>query len=347
MLSVTDRINEIKQPKGGYVNPREFRETILNDENILNSEENIHASIIGMVIDYLSRINMGDTKEEAFKISLIGAQVIQQSDKAKKLLNKIKGLDDDSIIAACKLVGYDVCIRAGEEYFKPIESINPDKNTIENIKIMMNRMKKFIKEYGPIKERGMTFVGGYTKTIAVGDADFMTEDTLWELKVSNYRPKSIHTLQVLVYYLLGMHSNKEKYSKIKKLAIYNPRLNKVFMINIDEINKETIKLVEDEVIGYGKDNSDELKSDEEILTITDLTKILECSRYRIMKLYSMEELPLRKYKNKYVISKNELLEWLEYKEQERKEKQKQMLIISCIGTIILLIVIIGIFVFLI
>lgn len=124
----------------------------MNDKNSLNNEENIHASIIGMAVDYLSRINMGDTKEEAFKISLIGAQIIQQLDKAQKLLKKIKGLDDNSIVAACKLVGYDVCFRAGINFFKPVENINPDKHTIENIRIMVNRTEIFIKEYGPIKE---------------------------------------------------------------------------------------------------------------------------------------------------------------------------------------------------
>lgn len=338
MSSVTNRIKEIKQPRGGYVNPRKFREVILNDE------ENVHASIIGMAVDYLSRIIMGDTKEEAFKISLIGAQIIQQSNKAQKLLDKIREVDDNSIIAACKLVGYDVCVRAGKNFFKPIENINPDKNTIENIRIMVNRTEAFIKEYGPIKEKGMTFIGGYTQTITSGDADFMTEDTLWEFKVSNDRPKSIHTLQLLVYYLLGIHSDKEKYSKLKNLAIYNPRLNKVFIINIDEISDETIKLVEDDVIVYRKDNSMQLKNNEKFFTITDLTKILGCSRYRIMQLYSMEGLPLQKYKNKYVIHSNELSEWMVYKEQEERKRQKQMLISSCIGIVILLIMIVGLLV---
>lgn len=345
MSSVTNRIKEIKQPRGGYINPKEFKEILLNDKNSLNNEENIHASIIGMAVDYLSRINMGDTKEEAFKISLIGAQIIQQSDKAQKLLKKIKGLDDNSIVAACKLVGYDVCFRAGINFFKPVENINPDKHTIENIRIMVNRTEIFIKEYGPIKENGMTFSGGYTQTISSGDADFMTEDTLWDFKVSNDKPKSAHTLQLLVYYLLGTHSNKEKYSKIKNLGIFNPRLNKVFLIDIDKISEETIKLVENEVIGYKTDNSDGLKNDEEFFTITDLTKILKCSRYKIMQLYSNEGLPLEKCKNKYVITRNELLEWMAYKEQEEKEKQKQMLIFNCVGTVIVLIMITVIVIF--
>lgn len=49
-----------------------------------------------------------------------------------------------------------------------------------------------------------------------------------------------------------------------------------------------------------------------------------------MQLYSMEGLPLQKYKNKYVIHSNELSEWMVYKEQEERKRQKQMLISSCI-----------------
>lgn len=345
MSSVTNRIKEVKQPRGGYVNPREFREIELVDKKILNDEENIHASIVGMAVDYLSRLSTGNTKEESFKISLMGARMIQQSDKANKLLNKIKGLDDESIISACKLVGYDVCFRAGKSFFKAVESINPDEKTIENIRIMVNRSNDFIREYGPVIEEGMTFIGGYTQTITSGDADFMTEDTLWDFKVSNDKPKSAHTLQLLVYYLLGIHSNKEKYSKIKNLGIFNPRLNKVFIIEIEKISRECIKAVENEVIGYNADNSNKLKDNREVFTVTDLTKILKCSRYRVMQLYSTEDLPLQKVKNKYVIGKNELLEWIAQKEQEEEERRKQMLIFNCVGTVILLIMIIGLVVF--
>lgn len=345
MSSVTNRIKEIKQPRGGYLNPREFKEIEIKDERNLNNEENVHASIVGMTVDYLSRLNMNNTKEDAFKISLMGARIMQQVDKANKLLDRIKGLDEHSIISACKLVGYDVCFRAGTSFYKPIEDINPDKKTIENIRIMVNRTATFIKEYGPVIEEGMTFIGGYTETITSGDADFMTEDTLWDFKVSNDKPKSAHTLQLLVYYLLGMHSNKEKYSKIKKLGIYNPRLNKVFIIEIDKISKEIIKTVEDEVIVYKKNNLKKSNISEEFLTITDLTKILKCSRYRVMQLYSTEELPLQKYKNKYVVDKNELLKWTAQKEKEEEEKRKRAKIFNYVATVILLIMIIGLVVF--
>ena len=342
MTSVTSRIKEIKQPRGGYLNPSSFDEIELNDGVTLNNIENIPPNIIGLVVDYVSRIKMGDNKKDAFKISLLGAKIIGKEGEAAKLLNEINGLDNKSISAACKLVGYDVCFRAGIQYYKPVENINPDEDTIENIRIMIERTEEFYKEYGPVKEIGMTFEGGYTQTITVGDADFMTEYTLWDFKVSKNKPRSAQTLQLLVYYLMGMHSDKDKYSKIKNLAIYNSRLNKIFIIPINKISSETIKEVEEKVIGYRKvQQNNKTKYDEykDYYTITELTQILKCSRHKIMQLYSMEDLPLRMVKNRYIINKLELMEWLDEKEKDRKEEKIKNVIFGVISIILILIII--------
>jgi hypothetical protein len=64
-----------------------------------------------------------------------------------------------------------------------------------------------------------------------------------------------------------------------------------------------------------------------------------------MQLYSTEELPLQKYKNKYVVDKNELLKWTAQKEKEEEEKRKRAKIFNCVATVILLIMIIGLVVF--
>lgn len=48
MYSVTQRIKTIKQPRGGYIKPKEFIEKVLEDGTELNSNENIHASLIGL-----------------------------------------------------------------------------------------------------------------------------------------------------------------------------------------------------------------------------------------------------------------------------------------------------------
>lgn len=266
MSSVTARIKEVKQPRGGYIKPSQFEE-IINDDGKILKEENIHASIIGIAIDYLTRAIMGEASlQDAFKISIAGYQrrlmilgeEVLEIDKKKKidivsLLKEIKGLDDKSIIAVCKACTYDSWYRnpMGAMMVKGAEEIMPDKNTIENIKIMVNRSILFWKKYGPVAVNGFTFEkDGYTQTVDSGDGDYLTEDTLWEFKVIKSKPTNKHTLQLLMYWIMGQHSGKEEFKGIKNLGIFNPRLNIVYLLNIDIIPRETIREVEKEVICY-------------------------------------------------------------------------------------------------
>ena len=86
MSSVTQRIKEIKQPRGGYIKPSQFKLQKIDDEKILNEQENVHASVIGMAVDYLTRFVMGADILEAFKISCKGAKVAESMFKQKSAL---------------------------------------------------------------------------------------------------------------------------------------------------------------------------------------------------------------------------------------------------------------------
>ena len=72
MSSVTSRVKEIKQPRGGYIKPSMFSKTVFDDGIVLNESENVHASIIGMVVDYMTRFLMTGNAEDAFRISITG-----------------------------------------------------------------------------------------------------------------------------------------------------------------------------------------------------------------------------------------------------------------------------------
>ena len=65
MASVTARIKEVKQPRGGYIKPSQF-EQIVYDDGIKFEKENLHASIIGMVVDYLTRYMTGFELKDAW-----------------------------------------------------------------------------------------------------------------------------------------------------------------------------------------------------------------------------------------------------------------------------------------
>ena len=43
--------------------------------------------------------------------------------------------------------------------------------------------------------------GGYTVTVETGDGDFLTDDTLWDFKVSKSKPTNKHTYIAVAYVL--------------------------------------------------------------------------------------------------------------------------------------------------
>lgn len=253
MYSVTKRVSMVKQPRGGYISPKQFQVIEKNDNMELHENENIHATLIGLAVDYLTRLMMKTPKEMAFHISVKGAERIGDEKNAEKLLARIKGLDNDSILCACKIVGYDICARAGNmgiARYKPVNEIEPNEETIENIRLMVQRSLDFWSEYGPILKDGFTFFGGYTNVVSSGDGDYLSYDTLWDFKVSKAEPQKTHTLQLLMYWIMGCHSIHNEFDTIKKLGIFNPRKNKIYLLKISDIKKEIIQEVEKEVIGY-------------------------------------------------------------------------------------------------
>jgi len=278
MASVTSRCNDVKQPRGGYIKPSQFECIPINDGVTLNAEENIHGSIIGMVVDYMTRFLMGTEKEEAFRISLKGAEKAEKSGVkdakkiAKEFVDGITDKDEVSVINACKLVTFDVWFRnpINAKLAKGYNDTNPDKATIENIQTLINRSLSFFKTYGPIVYDGFTFepkdshkeeylkmivsrkgsYGGYTATVESGDGDFLTSDTMWDYKVSKAKPTNKHTLQLLMYWIMGQHSGQKKFKNITRLGIYNPRLNTVYLLDINKVPQSTIESIEKEVICY-------------------------------------------------------------------------------------------------
>lgn len=279
MASVSSRARSVKQPRGGYIKPSQFKVIHIEDGKVLNEEENVAGSIIGMAVDYLTRFSLGSSAEDAFSISLMGASIAQNVygvtgtvDTANKFLHGITGIDDKSVINACKLAAFDVWLRDpyAATLAKGCSEINPDKQTIHNIQVLVQRCISVFSEYGPVIKYEVTFepekddddyetnytyygmgtYGGYTGTVNSGDGDYLTKDTLWDVKVLKSKLTSKHTLQLLMYWIMGQHSGQKAFKNVTKIGIFNPRLNKIYLLDVDDIPADVIQAVEDEVICY-------------------------------------------------------------------------------------------------
>ncbi len=170
-----------------------------------------------------------------------------------RFIQNMEGIDDKSIINACLIVEYDVWERnefAAME-MQEKDPVIPDQNTIENIRIMVQRSTSFFEQYGPVIKEGFTFEpNGYSDVVVNGDGDFLTKDTVWDFKVSKNEPTKDHTLQLLMYYIMGKHSGNPIYSDVEKIGIFNPRLNKVYLYNMNDYPEKLYKEIERDIICY-------------------------------------------------------------------------------------------------
>lgn len=289
MTSVVRRIKEITQPRGGYINPRTMGVTQLGSaepQRLDHKVENVHATVMGMAVDYLSRLANGAEPGAAFQISLKGAialhirevmgtldvsrltpvvdvEYLRRSTDAQEMehiadaLMKLTSLrsgvipDDDAIRAAVHLVGYDIAFRFDTDAYTGDHSV-PDEVTIIHIRTMVERAVSFFSAYGPITEDGFTPVNRLSKTPLVdsGDGDFLTADTLWDFKVSVNPPTAVHTLQLLMYLLMGRRSGQDEFQELTHLGIFNPRLNTVYRLALEDVPATVVNAVSHDVIGY-------------------------------------------------------------------------------------------------
>lgn len=259
MSSVTRRIKEVKQPRGGFIKPSAFSVFQMYDGCELRADENVAGSVIGMAVDYLTRFMTGASADDAFCISLRGAKIAEACHvhnafvEACELLAHIKGLDDGSVAAACKLVTFDVWLRdrTAALLSRNAADTNPDGATIENLRIMIKRSLAFWEQYGPVVQDGFTFgPNGYTVTVDSGDGDYLTSDTLWDFKVVKSKLTSAHTLQLLMYWIMGQHSGQDIFKSIANIGVFNPRQNVVYLLDMHSVSKDVIKIVERDVICY-------------------------------------------------------------------------------------------------
>lgn len=287
MASVTQRITqynrEVGQPRGGLISPKLFTVTQSDDDHgaLPGKDENLHASIVGMAVEYLTRLAHTQLAIEdapqilgrVFRPSLLGARKISEQtehtstlDDARTALKEVSWggfpkINETAVRVACQLATYDVALHAGAGFYNPESTkLVPDAQTASHILTMIDRANRFFAEHGPITSDGFLFVGGdeylaggrggYTDLVDSGDGDFLTKGTLWDFKVSASKPNKDHTLQVLMYFLMSKESGLEEFADLTHVGIFNPQLNLSYRLDFDDVPAEVIETVRRDVIGY-------------------------------------------------------------------------------------------------
>ena len=205
MTTVTHFVNKTKQPYGGFLPIRKFKKNNIGSGETLCdlSEENVYASIVGMVVDYLTRYRLTSDFEESFKFSIKGALFAGRFDEVQELQTIIDGPNwNKAVIAACELVRYDIVYRTGM-FVEPKNREKPNIKTIDNITRLIDRTCSYLEGCGRIVGLGTSFeLSPKNWKVTKGDCDFITQNMLIDLKVSVKAPTSKETMQILVYYIL-------------------------------------------------------------------------------------------------------------------------------------------------
>ncbi|MBR0150242.1 MAG: hypothetical protein IJP89_02640 [Synergistaceae bacterium] len=262
MYSVTDRIKQVKRPSR-LIRVSDFTRIQYHDGKELAPNESIDGSLMGRVVDYMTRAAVSGDVRRAFHYCLEGAKyadVIKSRNGVKPhnlkaaelLLNQIRGGDDRSQLCVARLAAYDLWYRNPQAAMRyDIQDVYADTPTIWNIRRMVWRSMNFLKVCGGAIRFDFTFEPhGYTDTISSGDGDFLTADTLWDMKVLRSKPTTLNALQVLTYYVMGQHSGQEIYKGITKIGIYNPRQNVAYILDVQKVKPEVIYAVENDIVCY-------------------------------------------------------------------------------------------------
>ena len=251
MYTVTQRVYAVEQPKGGYLQLRDFSSKSYKDGRTLNATENVHGKYVGLAVDYLTRFRMTNDADAAFEISMLGAEILRQNygqvDQYNFCRQLLEAVKKGGTAESVQLVAYDEVYRAGEI---DIPRLASDDSTIENIEIMVQRGVDFLNRCGSVVQSGFTLEGGYTRTVVNGDGDYLTRNALIDFKVLRSDFTKEHSLQILMYYLMGLHSVHKEFKQVKWLALFNPRKNLVKFVNVNQIAAPVIAEVNRNVIGY-------------------------------------------------------------------------------------------------
>lgn len=291
MNSVTDTIKKINQPDGGYLPLSLFEETTYKDnEKIICSIKPLY---VGKVIDDIIHEIIRSDYRNIFRSEIIGYEsrvdwftnaFATSTKKAKtKMRHQIieedleKHVEIEYMLSKLKLYAYDNDIKNMLNYTYGIVQYSiwhdnfeyvSKKATVESSrpkglsKADLARLQRLVSRtllwlQSSYKDRIIPdykfYPNGYSDLIKYGVGDFVCDKTLYDIKCIKDDPTIENTLQLLMYYCMGIHSNNKLYSGIEHLGIYSPVLNKKWVASVDNISKELVDFVNTNIISYTED----------------------------------------------------------------------------------------------
>jgi hypothetical protein len=254
MSSVSQRITEIMP----YLDENMFRlDNLIADVHYLGEgqyylqwrKEVLEPWEMSLLVNYASRYFLMNNPDSTFSLAINTYKYVRdRSDQFGDVFTYINNLKIDnmeySIPLINEIIKYIFLFR-GDNYssicLNNVKDVKMDEDTLKNVIDMVKRVVKYFKN-DLILYDNLTFEGGYTNDVDSGDTDFVTKDCIWNFKVLRGELYPKHILQLLMYYIMAKHAGGERYESITKAGIINPRLNKVYIFDIEGAWKKNLRM---------------------------------------------------------------------------------------------------------
>lgn len=242
LFDMAESADTTKKTEPSYYDLAKFNSVEMSDGLKLNPKINIGNPLYYSAIENLIKyICCGDIYK-AFAIPLYGVLKADDYEKSggkknwynskkavETLLQGIKEesdtktccLSDNAIINACKITSFDVWVKnpVVATKVKTYENVNPDKDTVQNIYILVKRVYDFFKDMGG-------------DILMTNEGEYYAGNTLWSVNARGYVTMNKDRVQSLVRHFDGMVK-----TSISKVGIFSPIENKGYFIRIDKFNE--------------------------------------------------------------------------------------------------------------
>ena len=241
------------QDDGGILSPSVFDSVSLGDgADALDPMEDADLShTTALVVSRLTRVMTGFNPCRAFETSWFGAENVDDVDRLRSLCTGIDGLTDESIRNAYALCAYDVAYYVDPSEYRELDPGDVDAHTVSNARMMVERTVAFLDRYGPRTLCGFPLRHACHGTnIVNAEGDIATADGLWGIRTSTEPLTPVDTLQMMIYWRLGLRSILDELHGIRALGFFNARTNTAYILPVQRIPADVVRRVDEEVIGF-------------------------------------------------------------------------------------------------
>lgn len=206
------------------VHTRELSETIAK---LLKDKQDVNHNINDLVLPYLRKLIRENPKPRELSTSTI------------RVISYLSQFDcmESTKIENC-LIGFN--------------TRRIDNDTFENIQLYVQRSIEFFTDNDLFLRINVPYLNafGYSEKVTAGRADLVCDDALIDVKMSKTDANNKTSLELFMEYVMATHTGISWFKNLKRIVIWNPRTNTGWLCDTEDIPKEQIELVENDVVEY-------------------------------------------------------------------------------------------------